>query len=123
MDITGTLVQINEPVTGNGKNGMWKKQDFIIETPGQYPKKVVITAWGDKLNLGSFQPGTQITVGFDLESREYNGKWYTDVKAWKISAGSGTGNGNVQGADPMDQSPPPPSFDNGSSAADDDLPF
>jgi hypothetical protein len=123
MELTGTLVQINEPVTGNGKNGMWKKQDFIVETPGQYPKKVMITAWGDKLNLTSFQPGTQITVGFDLESREYNGKWYTDVKAWKIATGSGTGN-TAQTADPMDQSPPPPSFDNGGgSAADDDLPF
>lgn len=121
MEITGTLVQINEPITGNGKNGMWKKQEFIIETPGQYPKKVMITAWGDKLNLTSFAPGSQVTVGFDLESREYNGRWYTDVKAWKIAAG-GAGNAQ-QGAEQEAQMHPPPSFDNGGSGVDDDLPF
>jgi Domain of unknown function (DUF3127) len=62
MEITGTLVQVNEPITGQGKNGMWKKQEFIIETPGQYPKKVMITAWGDKINLAAIKPGSQVTV-------------------------------------------------------------
>jgi hypothetical protein len=120
MEISGTLFQINEPITGNGKNGMWKKQEFIIEIPGQYPKKVMISAWGDKLNLESFKPGTQVTVGIDLESREYNGKWYTDVKAWKIGAGGGA---QMAQPEPESQMAPPPYFDNGVSSADDDLPF
>ncbi len=120
MEITGTLVKLLDPITGEGRNGAWKKQSFVIEIPGQYPKQVCITAWGDKLNLTSFKPGTQITVGIDLESREYAGKWYTDVKAWKISAGaSGQQAPNDYGA-PV---PPPPAFDNGGTAVDDDLPF
>jgi hypothetical protein len=122
MEITGTLVQVNEPITGQGKNGMWKKQEFIIETPGQYPKKVMITAWGDKINLAAIKPGSQVTVGFDLESREYNGRWYTDVKAWKVAAGAGTG--NAEGPSDFGSTmPPPPAFDNGGGTADDDLPF
>jgi hypothetical protein len=119
MEITGTLVQINEPITGQGKNGMWKKQEFILETEGQYPKKVMITAWGDKLNLGSFKPGSKITVGFDLESREYNGRWYTDVKAWKIAAGGAT----TAQPDPEAPLPPPPSFEGVDAMPQDDLPF
>jgi Domain of unknown function (DUF3127) len=120
MEITGTLVQVNEPITGQGKNGMWKKQEFIIETPGQYPKKVMITAWGDKINLAAIKPGSQVTVGFDLESREYNGRWYTDVKAWKVAPGAGSATGQ---SEPNSMMPPPPSFDNGGAAVDDDLPF
>lgn len=120
MEITGTLVKLLEPITGEGKNGTWKKQPFVIEIPGQYPKQVCITAWGDKLNLVSFKPGTQVTVGIDIESREYAGKWYTDVKAWKISAGAGSGEAPSEFSSPV---PPPPAFDNGGSAADDDLPF
>lgn len=120
MEITGTLYQVNEPVTGQGRNGMWKKQDFIIETEGQYPKKVVIAAWGDKLNLAAFKPGSKITVGFDLESREYNGKWYTDVKAWKIAAAGASTMAQPDREAPI---PPPPSYDGGDNMPQDDLPF
>ncbi len=120
MEITGTLVKLLDLVTGEGKNGTWKKQPFVIEIPGQYPKQVCITAWGDKLNLASFKPGTQITVGIDIESREYAGKWYTDVKAWKISAGGSNNMGQSEQEAPIAS---PPVFGNGGSAPDDDLPF
>jgi hypothetical protein len=80
----------------------------------------MITAWGDKINLDSIKPGSQVTVGFDLESREYNGRWYTDVKAWKVAAGAGTTEGP---SDFGSSAPPPPTFDNGGGAMDDDLPF
>ncbi len=84
MDIKGRVTQLLPLQTGEGKNGAWKKQDFIIETDGQYPKKVCISAWGDKINESALQIGSEINVSFDIESREYNGRWYTDVKAWKI---------------------------------------
>ena len=84
MDIKGRVTQLLPLQTGEGKNGAWKKQDFIIETDGQYPKKVCISAWGDKINESALQVGSEINVSFDIESREYNGRWYTDVKAWKI---------------------------------------
>lgn len=86
MDIKGRVIHLLALQTGEGKNGTWKKQDFVIETDGQYPKKVCISAWGDKINESALQVGTDINVSFDVESREYNGRWYTDLKAWKIEA-------------------------------------
>ncbi|WP_028667924.1 DUF3127 domain-containing protein [Runella zeae] len=86
MDIKGRVIQLLALQTGEGKNGAWKKQDFVIETEGQYPKKVCISAWGDKINESALQIGNDVNVSFDIESREYNGRWYTDVKAWKIES-------------------------------------
>ena len=83
MQINGKLITLLPLQTGQGKNGEWKKQEFIIETGGQYPKKVCITAWGKTVE---YVPsiGTEVSVSFDIESREYNGKYYTEVKAFKI---------------------------------------
>lgn len=86
MDIKGRVIQLLALQTGEGKNGTWKKQDFVIETDGQYPKKVCISAWGDKINESALQVGNEVNISFDVESREYNGRWYTDLKAWKIEA-------------------------------------
>ena len=86
MEITGTLLHLLTPQTGTGKNGQWKKQDFVIESGDMYPKKVCISTWGDKIDLSKFTIGQSVKVNFDLESREYNGKWYTDVKAFGMQA-------------------------------------
>jgi len=91
MDIKGRVIQLLALQTGEGKNGTWKKQDFVIETDGQYPKKVCISAWGDKINEGALQVGNEVNISFDVESREYNGRWYTDLKAWKIDTLGATG--------------------------------
>ena len=90
MDISGKLIQLLQLQTGSGKNGQWKKQEFILETGDTYPKKVCIAVWGDKIDLNSFKIGDPLDVSFDVESREYNGKWYTDVKAWKVNASNGS---------------------------------
>ena len=89
MQITAKLVQLLPLQTGTGKNGEWKKQDIIVETDGQYPKKICISIWGDKINSGQLTPGNVLTVDFDVESREYNGQWYTDCKAWKVESSAG----------------------------------
>ena len=86
MDISGKIIQLLPAQTGNGKNGQWKKQEFILETGDTYPKKVCIAVWGDKIDMASFKIGDALDVSFDVESREYNGKWYTDVKAWKVNS-------------------------------------
>ena len=85
MQLTAKLTQLLTIQTGTGKNGEWKKQDIIVETDGQYPKKVCISIWGDKINEGQLQIGNLLQIDFDIESREYNSKWYTDIKAWKIA--------------------------------------
>jgi len=92
MQIKGKLVQLLPLQTGTGKNGEWRKQDIIIETEGQYPKKVCIAIWGDKINNSILQEGNQLNIDFDVESREYNSRWYTDIKAWKIESANGNGN-------------------------------
>lgn len=87
MEFTAKLIQINEPVTGEGKNGPWKRQEFIFETESQYPRKICVSVWGDRAiqDPSIMQVGNVLTVAFDLESREYNGRWYTDVRPWRIT--------------------------------------
>ena len=84
MQLTAKLIQLLPLQIGTGKNGEWKKQDIIVETPGNYPKKVCISIWGDRINPDQLKPGNELKIDFDIESREFNNRWYTDVKAWKI---------------------------------------
>ena len=99
MEITGKLVQVQPEVSGDGKNGRWVKCDFIIETQDKFPKKVCITAWSELVEtIKATTPGTDLKVSFDISSREYNTKWYTDVKAWKIEGGGVSGGGNSTGS-------------------------
>jgi|SRR6185437_8829765 len=89
LEITGRIVKILPAQTGAGKNGNWVKQEFVIETSEQYPKKICCSAWGDKADaLKSYTTGDVVKVSFNLESREYNERWYTDIRAWKIEGGA-----------------------------------
>jgi len=126
LEVIGKLIKVLPEQTGQGRNGTWVKQNFVIETVDQFPKQVCLTVWGDKAaDLKMYAPGDTLKVSFSLESREYNERWYTDVKAWRIEAGEGD-------AAPADYAapsapaparatpPPPPNF-----VGDDDseLPF
>ena len=91
MQLTAKLTQILPLQTGAGKNGEWKKQDIIVETDGQYPKKICVSVWGDKINAKQLVVGNKLKIDFDIESREYNSRWYTDVKAWKVEVVGGNG--------------------------------
>lgn len=84
LQLTGKVTKILEEQNGQGKNGPWRKRDFILETKGQYPKQVCITQWGDNIDKNAINEGDEVTASIDIQSREYKGNWYTDVKAWKI---------------------------------------
>ncbi len=84
MQLTAKLIHLLPIQTGTGKNGEWKKQDIIVETDAQYSKKLCISIWGDKINQQQLVLGSKLTIDFDVESREYNNKWYTDIKASRI---------------------------------------
>lgn len=85
MKLTGKIVQLLPIQEGQGKKGAWHKQEFILELPGQYPKKVCLALWGEeKINNYDLQVGLEVTAHVELESREHNGRWYTEAKAWKI---------------------------------------
>ncbi len=83
MELKGKVIQVLPVQSGEGHRS-WRKQDFILEIPSQYPKKVCISLWGDKIESAGLKIGDDITAFIDIESREYNGRWYTNVKAWKI---------------------------------------
>ncbi|MEX0779305.1 MAG: DUF3127 domain-containing protein [Balneolales bacterium] len=92
MELKGKVFKVLPEQTGTGKNGPWRKQDFIIETEGQYPKKVCITMWGDKIDQFAIKESESLTAHINIESREYRDKWFTDVKAWKVEkSGGGAG--------------------------------
>ena len=109
MEMIGKIVQILPEKSGNSARGAWRKQEYIIEIPGDYPKTVCFMVWGDRIDQFQIQEGQELTVSIDLESREYNGRWYTDVKAWRIAPAGREGAPRV-----AEESPP-----HGS----DDLPF
>jgi hypothetical protein len=100
MEITGKLVEKLQKKTGQSRNGEWVKQEFIIETPDQYPRKVCIALWGEKArDLDSISLGENLKISVNVESREVNDRWYTDVKAWRIEKVGGSTSSNT---------PPPP---------------
>lgn len=86
MEITGKIIAVLPEQGGVSKNGNeWKKQEYVLETHDQYPKKVCFQLFGaDRIAQAAIQPGEELTVSFDIESREYMGKWYTNINAWKV---------------------------------------
>jgi len=120
MQITAKLVQILPLQTGVSRNGEWKKQDIIVETNDRFPKKICISVWGDKIQSSQLMVGNTFVIDFEIESREFNGRWYTDVKAWKIETADAASN-VISPAVTNDHSfpePPPLPADD-----PDDLPF
>jgi hypothetical protein len=107
MEMTGKITQVLPEKSGTSARGPWRKQEYILETSGEYPKPVCFMVWGDRIDQFAIREGQELRVSVNLESREFNGRWYTDVKAWRVepadgdqidAAGSGSGE-------------PPPHFD------------
>ncbi len=113
MDLKGKIVQVLPEKSGTSARGAWRKQEYVIELPGEYPKQVCFMVWGDKIDQFQITEGQELTVHFDLESREYNGRWYTDVKAWRVGPSE---TGDDDNASFAGQDEPPP-------LSDDDVPF
>jgi hypothetical protein len=128
LKITGKVTQILEEQSGEGKNGTWRKQEFILQTEGNYPKDVCIVQWGDNIDQFAIQEGERLTTHIDIQSREFKGRWYTDVKAWRVEregdeAAQPQGRqGKAQPAGPGANFPGDDGADS-SSDFDDDLPF
>jgi hypothetical protein len=115
MELEGKIIQINPPQSGEGKNGSWKKQEYIIETKSQYPKKVCAVAWGDKIDQFALQLNEDVVLSIELESREYNSRWYTDVRIWRVSRSTTSQDAAMEQPDDT-----PPS---GNDLESDELPF
>lgn len=84
MNIKGKIIEILPLQSGEGKNGTWEKQEYVLETEGEYPKKIHFAIWGEKIGQYNVQKDEKITAFIEIESRDFNGKWYTNIRAWKI---------------------------------------
>ena len=83
MQIKGKITHILPIQSGTSKKGDWQKRDIVIETDGEYPKKVSVTLWNKLLDI-PFKANSEVTAEIDINAKEYNGKWYNEIKAWKL---------------------------------------
>ncbi len=86
MEFEGVVYKVLAPVTGTSARGTWTKQEVVFELPGEFSRKVCVSFWGDKAqDATSLREGEPVMVSINLESREHNGRWFTEARAWKIS--------------------------------------
>ena len=90
MDLTGKVIAIlpaNSGVSARTGNP-WMSQEYVIEVPGQYPRKMVFRIFGeDRIKQFNIQAGEEITVQFDVDAHEYNGRWFNEIRAYNIIRG------------------------------------
>ena len=86
MDITGKIIAVLPTRSGTSAKGtQWSSQTSVIETHEQYPKRVALDVLGDKIKEFNLQVGEEVTVSFDINAREFNGKWFNSVNAWHVT--------------------------------------
>ena len=137
LELEGRLVQKLAPTTGRSARGDWSKQEFVVEyQDGNFPTTVVMNVWGaDKVaELARFQQGDMLRISFRPSSREFNGRWYTDLRAWRIQSAAEAASepdlpiqAPARPAAPAPQPPqydiPAPTLDDMPGDKEDDLPF
>lgn len=84
MEFEGTVYKILPPVSGTSSRGEWKKQEVVFELPQEFSRKICVTFFNKDNEVSQLREGATYTVSVNVESREYNGRWYTDVRAWRI---------------------------------------
>ena len=89
MELTGKIIVVQEAMSGTSKAGNpWMKQEYVLEVPGQYPRHCAFTVFGeDRIKQLNIQNGEDLTVQFDIDAREYNGRWYNDFRAYNVVRG------------------------------------
>ena len=125
MEFEGTVYKILPVTKGTSARGEWQRQDVVFEmNEGSFTRKICVTFFNKPEDVARLKEGSTYNVSVNIESREYNGRWYTDIRAW--------------GVQPKQQQPPVPmtdaplpsdipaeggSFGGGAAAEVDDLPF
>ena len=85
MDIEGKVIAVLPVTTGTSREGKeWQKGGFVIEVQGSYPRNVAMTLFGDKVQQTP-QVGSYVKCGIDIDSHEYNGRWYTEVRCFAVN--------------------------------------
>ena len=122
MEFKGLVYKVLPVVKGQGARGEWVKQEVVFEQPDEFNRKLVVGFWGDKAqDAAVLKPGEMVEVAVNLESREYNGRWYTEARAWTLTRAAA-----AQPAAPaMPDMPPMPTVEEPSYSTleADDMPF
>lgn len=128
MELTGKIIAVMEARGGvSARTGnSWKTQEYVLEVPGQYPKRCLFNVFGeDRINQFNIQNGDELTIQFDIDAREYNGRWYNDIRAYNVIRGQQpvAGAPLAAAAPSAATSPFPPAQEPASEGSSDDLPF
>ena len=135
MELTGTIIAVMPAKSGvSARTGnSWMTQEYVIEVPGQYPRRCVFSIFGeDRIKQFAIQQGEQnVTVQFDIDAHEYNGRWFNDVRAFNVTRGAmpvavapGVAPAQASPFPPQDANAPfPPAQEPAGEGSTDDLPF
>lgn len=128
MDITGIVRHALETKSGVSQRtgNPWCARDYVLEIPGQYPRHFVFTVFGeDRIKQFALKKDEEVTVQFDVDANEYQGRWFNKVNAWNIIRPGQQAATTQQAAPapPPAQAAPPPSQQSNSGGSADDLPF
>ncbi|MGM9800176.1 MAG: DUF3127 domain-containing protein [Muribaculaceae bacterium] len=130
MEISGKIIHDLGEMSGVSKAGnSWKKHEYVLETKDSYPKQVHFDFFGERADQYPLSIGDDIKLSFDIESREYNGRWFTSIRGWKAEKadGAAVSQAPVQQTQPVSaapvQQPAAPQQPDFGSSATDDLPF
>lgn len=130
MEITGKIILALPEMSGTSKAGnAWKKREYVLETQETYPKKVHFDFFGERADQYPLNVGDVIKLSFDIESREFNGRWYTSIRGWKSEPATAAAPAGMpadaSAAFPTPAAPAAPAAFPGVSepAPTDDLPF
>lgn len=125
MEIKGKVILALPEQSGVSRTGnKWKKREYVLETMDTYPRKVHFDFFGERADQYPLNVGENITLSFDIESREYNGRWFTSIRGWKVEKDNVTTGGPTSNTS-TGPTPPPPVDPNAfaPSSPDEDIPF
>ncbi|MBP3850568.1 MAG: DUF3127 domain-containing protein [Prevotella sp.] len=131
MELTGKIIAVmpaNSGVSARTGNS-WMSQEYVIEVPGQYPHKCLFRIFGeDRIKQFNIQMGEDLTVSFDIDAHEYNGRWFNEIRAYNVSRGTApvAAPGVAPEAapfPPQQAAPFPPAQESAGEGSTDDLPF
>lgn len=118
MEIQGRIIAVLPERSGVSARGEWKSQQFVIETHENFPKKMVFDVFGaDRLNQFNIQSGEELTVSFDIDAHEYQGRWYNSIRAWNVQRVDPNAAASVGNFQPGGEAFPPAPAPMGASAA------
>ncbi len=108
MEISGKIIAVLASRSGVSRNGSeWKVQEYVLETQEQYPRKMAFEVFGsEKINSFGIKEGELLTVSFDIDAREWNGRWFNSVRAWKVERGVATAQPTAPAQQPQQAAAP-----------------